>query len=583
MQLIKNNPYRMIGLLAGSTAREQDKQIRRLKQYLSAEQEPEGDYSFPSLGKLDRSLENVIEAASKLNLDNDKITAAMFWFYNGNAITDDPAFESLRDGNVQECTDIWLNLTASGEITKRNSSAFHNLSTLLLCNSFICPGIDEKILEKAISFKLKFLESEYLKKFIVNTTDETYKTTKNQLQLIFLQLLHSEIEKHGGISSIKYLEIVNKYNFSAKDDFIKEFISKPIEQIERNINEFRTKRKTNNNDAIKTGNSLYIQTKDSLSLLKSVIGSSNNKYIAISDKVSEEILQCGIDYFKQYKDSQNDPSQIVMNVLNIANSLACGNIAKQRCTENIENLKEWIKDKPERDKNKLIDNDLKVILEKHKQLESILNEYKNTINNILNIGRFYRYKEDLNKTNQILNSLNPLLQNIKSVLGNNDELYLKISNSLSNLGLNLAINVVNAAQDNFNFESYSNPKNAKNNLLIIVVSAVNVINLLKSFDMDSTLREHLTKNSISIENLRNKLEPSGCYIATMVYGSYNHPQVLILRQFRDEVLNKSTQGQWFIKTYYHYSPMFVKKLKDHKITNILIRKLLNQIIKLIEP
>ena len=78
MQLIKNNPYRIIGLLAGSTAKEQDRQIRRLKQYLAAEQEPEGDYSFPTLGKLDRTLEDVTEASSKLNLDNDKMTAALF-------------------------------------------------------------------------------------------------------------------------------------------------------------------------------------------------------------------------------------------------------------------------------------------------------------------------------------------------------------------------------------------------------------------------------------------------------------------------------------------------------------------------
>ena len=45
MRLIKKNPYRVIGLLAGATAKEQDRQIKRLKQYHAAEQEPEGDYS----------------------------------------------------------------------------------------------------------------------------------------------------------------------------------------------------------------------------------------------------------------------------------------------------------------------------------------------------------------------------------------------------------------------------------------------------------------------------------------------------------------------------------------------------------
>jgi len=58
---------------------------------------------------------------------------------------------------------------------------------------------------------------------------------------------------------------------------------------------------------------------------------------------------------------------------------------------------------------------------------------------------------------------------------------------------------------------------------------------------------------------------------------------MILRQYRDEVLDKSTFGKWFIKTYYHYSPKLVEKLKYHKKTNILIRKSLNQFIKLIKP
>ena len=72
-----------------------------------------------------------------------------------------------------------------------------------------------------------------------------------------------------------------------------------------------------------------------------------------------------------------------------------------------------------------------------------------------------------------------------------------------------------------------------------------------------------------------------CYIATMAYGDYNHPQVVILRQFRDNVLDKSTIGKWFIKNYYHYSPRLVEKLKNKKNVNTIIRNTLNQLIKLI--
>ena len=102
MQLIKNNPYRIVGLLVGATAKEQIKQQKRLKQYIEAEQEPEDDFSFPSLGKLMRTIEVITDASSKLNLDNDKMTAALFWFYKGNDITDEPAFDLLKEGNIKE-------------------------------------------------------------------------------------------------------------------------------------------------------------------------------------------------------------------------------------------------------------------------------------------------------------------------------------------------------------------------------------------------------------------------------------------------------------------------------------------------
>ena len=74
----------------------------------------------------------------------------------------------------------------------------------------------------------------------------------------------------------------------------------------------------------------------------------------------------------------------------------------------------------------------------------------------------------------------------------------------------------------------------------------------------------------------------GCYIATMVYDDYDHPQVMILRQFRDNVLDKSQLGKWFIRIYYHFSPKLVEKLKDKKEINNVIRKTLNQFIKLIK-
>ena len=71
----------------------------------------------------------------------------------------------------------------------------------------------------------------------------------------------------------------------------------------------------------------------------------------------------------------------------------------------------------------------------------------------------------------------------------------------------------------------------------------------------------------------------GCYIATMAYGDYNHPKVMVLRRYRDNVLAKSFCGRAFIRTYYWLSPKLVKMLSGHKRINAIIRTVLDVIVK----
>jgi hypothetical protein len=51
---------------------------------------------------------------------------------------------------------------------------------------------------------------------------------------------------------------------------------------------------------------------------------------------------------------------------------------------------------------------------------------------------------------------------------------------------------------------------------------------------------------------------SGCFVATTCYGNYNAPEVLVLRQFRDDKLLKTSFGKAFVKIYYSFSPFFAK-------------------------
>lgn len=59
-------------------------------------------------------------------------------------------------------------------------------------------------------------------------------------------------------------------------------------------------------------------------------------------------------------------------------------------------------------------------------------------------------------------------------------------------------------------------------------------------------------------NTHSTVKRNGCYIATCVYGSYDCPQVWVLRRYRDNVLANNCWGRMFINFYYIFSPIFVK-------------------------
>lgn len=52
----------------------------------------------------------------------------------------------------------------------------------------------------------------------------------------------------------------------------------------------------------------------------------------------------------------------------------------------------------------------------------------------------------------------------------------------------------------------------------------------------------------------------GCYIATACYGSYDHPDVLIFRRWRDERLLRSYAGRLLVRAYYRVSPALAARL-----------------------
>ena len=73
-------------------------------------------------------------------------------------------------------------------------------------------------------------------------------------------------------------------------------------------------------------------------------------------------------------------------------------------------------------------------------------------------------------------------------------------------------------------------------------------------------------------------EGGGCFIATAAYGSYLEPEVMVLRNFRDNYLLTNKLGAKFVEFYYATSPPFASYIADHEALRTVIRYALTPVV-----
>lgn len=74
-------------------------------------------------------------------------------------------------------------------------------------------------------------------------------------------------------------------------------------------------------------------------------------------------------------------------------------------------------------------------------------------------------------------------------------------------------------------------------------------------------------------------QKGGCYVATCVYGSYDCPEVWVLRRYRDNVLADTRQGRAFIRFYYWAGPKAVKLFGKTAWFHRLFKKPLDNMVE----
>ncbi|ENA1807521.1 hypothetical protein ABF226_001954 [Flavobacterium psychrophilum] len=337
MESILNNPYRIGGILANTSEKDIQKQKSKIKRFSEVGKQITSEYDFPFLPSLQRSNSIIEKAFSEIEQNQDKVAYSLFWLINLNTI-DNTAIQHLISGNKEKAIEIWVKLTDEKEVNSKNFSAFNNIGTL-----YLLEDSEEKI-KRGITAKIKLIESEHFKDFAHTVADETFSIdTNKQIEILIDELLTQFKKKY---SNSEIIELFSNCNGSTQKYLSKKFTEEPIHKIEIQIEQCTKKRIANKSNAYKFATDLYTNTKDELTLLKSIVGNNNLQYKMLADNIAKEILQCSIDYFNesQEQEKSNNYLEEAMKLVKLAEAIAVNDTTKSKVKENISTL-EGMKDR----------------------------------------------------------------------------------------------------------------------------------------------------------------------------------------------------------------------------------------------
>lgn len=397
MNLLQHNPYRLLGVYSNSPTKERLANHNRMKAFLKVGK----PVSFPLdltqyIGSIERTETSVADAEAALTLPKDQIQYAQFWFVKVTPL-DDVAFKNLISGKISKAEEIWQKKESASSLQNRIVSA-------LIREDYDCAITCAETL---------YANSQYISELISAVVGTGSNLNASTLALSFLDALCEEI----GVNKLLPFITIDTW----KSHIVVKATKPLIDSIEYAI---ETAQKTKNKGPkarLQAGEKLMTDTKSALSQLKSLLSSTDLQYQIIADKLGLEILQCGIDY---YNDSEEPDAAIkAMKLQKYALDIVVGQMAKDRCKENVDILQNIIDNLPP---SEVYEED-KAIRQCFKQFACQPHLIKYSI--------------------QLLKECAPFLVSIKEKLGNKHRYYLHISSEIVNTALSYLIDEVNAAQE----------------------------------------------------------------------------------------------------------------------------------------
>ena len=322
MQVIENNPFRILGIISNASAKETKESETFILRYLDIGKSAELKFDItPPLSHLERTSEIVKNAKRNIHDNFDKLTHSIFWFVNGTMV-DKIALEKLSsERNIEKSLDSFKKGSRNFVISKTSFSSILNFSTLEIIN--YSSHKDEERIKNSIKYKYDIIKDQTtfkeFEKLITSTSnkinhksyiDRYIENTKSLLKELFPRkdqnklLLDIFAEDESILTEIKgnivssLVEEINA-NITLFSSFFKI-------QTERTATEIIRSRSS----IIKRAKKLVADTRSDLIKLKKAVGKDNYEFSNLINEIYSYINASVILCFNKEMDSLNKKIEI---------------------------------------------------------------------------------------------------------------------------------------------------------------------------------------------------------------------------------------------------------------------------------
>lgn len=458
MKIIDENPYRILGVYSNSPLRERIANENKITAFLNVGRAVTFDLDLAgTLKSVKRSEQVVATAKANLTRPTDQMKFAQFWFINqGQA--DENAFKYLFAGDMSAAVEEW--------------SLIDTISSLQ--NRIVCALIKKDYATACSCAEKLYLN--YSEKFVEVVVGDILKG--NDLVVSFLDSIISEIGANKLLTHIK--------NNSWKQHVKAAAATPIINEIQSAINIAKESSGKGPGTRYQAGTQLMADSKTLLAKLKKVISQNDVQYEMVADKVANEILQCGIDYYNS--SSAGNKAQKALDLLKYAKTVAVGTMMQQRCDENINTLEQIIRELP----SAIIMHEVKSIIDliddfNAGRMRPRANDQFPTIGGIVRHFEFTNpedikyFSDPSEEIASLLYQARPLIISMKEKVSLDDKYLVGVSTKLADVILNRIIGSINSAQKQIETQVKSikqlqdspnpNPYNPYNNNLAKILLA----------------------------------------------------------------------------------------------------------------